>query len=74
MRDPQSLSVPDPSDPGPSRPTSAASPWPETPLSPDGARERVENLTGFFRVLLEWTAAERDADPPKETTDEPTTP
>ena len=34
---------------------------PRTPqtLTPEDARQIVENLTGFFRILLEWEHAER---------------
>jgi hypothetical protein len=34
---------------------------PRTPqtLTPEDARQIVENISGFFRILLEWESAER---------------
>jgi hypothetical protein len=32
------------------------------PLTEEDAREIVENMTGFFRVLLEWKAKKRALD------------
>ena len=47
----------------------------EQPLTHDDAREIVRNLTGFFRVLMEWDRKERakraDAEAPAASADEP---
>ena len=37
-----------------------------TPLTHEDARQIAENISGFFRILSEWEAAERSAAPPKQ--------
>jgi hypothetical protein len=41
------------------------------PLSTEDVRQIVENVSGFYRILLEWAAAERPAGtvPMRETTE-----
>jgi hypothetical protein len=34
-------------------------------LTREDGREIIENMTGFFRILLEWDRAERAAEPDK---------
>lgn len=36
-------------------------PYSDRPLSREDAREIVENVSGFFRVLLEWVQEDRRA-------------
>ncbi|WP_136660605.1 hypothetical protein [Nitratireductor sp. XY-223] len=41
----------------------------DRPLTREDAREMIENVTGFFRILGEWNQAEqesRDSDPAEE--------
>ncbi len=33
-------------------------------LTREDGRQIAENVSGFFRILLEWEAAERSANPP----------
>ena len=30
------------------------------PLSDEDAREMIENITGFFKILIEWDEKEKD--------------
>jgi hypothetical protein len=38
----------------------------QRPLTEEDAREIAENMTGFFRVLLEWKAKKRTPDVDRE--------